>query len=174
MKRSHLLVTALVLAFPVTASAQHGAVRGGHAAGAVRGGQAAHTATADDSPAAAGDETAAADGKGTTGEVSATGQAAAEAWRRETKERNEGATNSADRKQMPPSIWSAKGIRPDIPRAMPRSRQSSATKKPASTGKKELLARERREHAMEEERIARVRRGSVWRRWLRESDLLSE
>ncbi len=34
MKRSQLLVTAVVLAFPVTALAQHGAVRGGQAAGA--------------------------------------------------------------------------------------------------------------------------------------------
>ena len=32
MKRSPLFVTAVILAFPVTVSAQHGAVRGGQAA----------------------------------------------------------------------------------------------------------------------------------------------
>ena len=52
--------------------------------------------------------------------------------------------------------------------------QNSATKKPAITGKRDLTARERREHAMEEERIARVKRWDAFERWLRESELLRE
>ncbi len=51
--------------------------------------------------------------------------------------------------------------------------QKSAAKKPATTAKKDLTARERREHE-EAERIARDRRRARFERWLRESDLMRE
>jgi hypothetical protein len=166
MKRSQLLVTALVLAFPVTASAQHGVVRGGQAAGAQNQQMIRQQQQA-------------------VKQQQQMGKAQQRAFQQQAKQQQKALAaqqknatkgqQSAARPQANAAKHSVRqGNKTGHAQSDASTTQSSATKKPAMTGKKDLMARERREHAMEEERIARVKRWDAFERWLRESDLLRE
>ena len=168
MKRSHLLVTALVLAFPVTASAQRGAVRGGQAAGAQN--QQQQMIRQQQQALKQQQQMAKAQQRAFQQQAKQQQKALAAQQKNGTK-----GQQSAARPQANAAKHSVRqGNKTGHAQRDASITQSSATKKPAITGKKDLTARERREHAMEEERIARVKRWDAFERWLRESDLLRE
>jgi hypothetical protein len=167
MKRSQLLVTAVVLAFPVTASAQHGAVRSGQAAG----GQNQQQQMIRQQQQALKQQQ----------QIEKAQQRAFQQQVKQQKALAAQQKNGAKGQQSAaqPQANAAKhsvrqGNKTGHAQSDASVTQNSATKKPAITGKKNLTARERREHAMEEERIARVKRWDAFERWLRESDFLRE
>ncbi len=168
MKKSQLLVTAVVLAFPVTALAQHGAVRGGQAAGAQN--QQQQMIRQQQQALKQQQQMEKAQQRAVQQQVKSMQKALAAEQKNAAK-----GQQSPARAQANAAKHSARqGNKTGHAQSDALVTQNSATKKPAITGKKDLTARERREHAMEEERIARVKRRDAFERWLRESDLLRE
>ena len=168
MKRSLLFVTAVVLAFPVTVSAQHGAVRGGHAAG----GQNQQQSMMRQQQQALKQQQQMEKAQQRAFQQQAKQQQKALAAQQKNGTQGQ---QSAARPQANAAKHSVgQGNKTGHAQSDTLVTQNSATKKPAAKGKKDLTARERREHAMEEERIARVKRWDAFERWLLESDLLGE
>jgi hypothetical protein len=168
MKRFQLLMTAVVMVFPVTVSAQHGAVRGGQAAG----GQIQQQPMIRQQQQALKQQQQMekAQQRAFQQQFKSQQKALAAQQKKEAK-----AQQSAARPQANAAKHSVRhGNKAGDAQSDALVTQNSASKKPAITGKKDLTARERREHAMEEERIARVKRWEAFERWLLESDLLRE
>jgi hypothetical protein len=168
MEMSQLLMTAVVMVFPVTVSAQQGAVRGGHAAG----GQVQQQPMIRQQQQALKQQQQMekAQQRAFQQQFKSQQKALAAQQKKEAK-----AQQSAARPQANAAKHSVRHAnKAGDAQSDALVTQHSASKKPAITGKKDLTARERREHAMEEERIARVERWDAFERWLLESDLLRE
>jgi hypothetical protein len=168
MKRSQLLVTLVVLAFPVTASAQHGAVRAGQAAGGQN--QQQQMIRQQQQMIRQQQQMEQAQQRAVQQQFQSQQKALAAQQKNAAKGQQSAARAQANAAKRPVR----QGNKTGHAQSDALVTQNSATKKPAITGKKDLTARERREHAMEEERIARVKRWDAFERWLRESDLLRE
>ena len=151
MKRSQLLVTALVLAFPVTASAQHGVVRGGQAAGAQNQQMIRQQQQA-------------------VKQQQQMGKAQQRAFQQQAKQQQKllaaqqknatkGQQKARDRKQMPPSIpVLPRELRPDMPIAMPRPRRAPRPRSHPSRGRKTLWLESGASTRWKRKCIARVKR----------------
>jgi hypothetical protein len=170
MKRSQLLVTALVFAFPVTVSAQHGVVRGGHAAG----GQNQQQSMMRQQQQAMKQQQQMEKAQQRAFQQQAKQQQKALAAQQKNAMKGQQSAAQPQANAAKHSVHQAN--KTGHAQSNASTTHSSAAKKSATTGKKELTARERREHEhlMEEERIARVKRWDAFERWLRESNLLRE
>jgi hypothetical protein len=173
MKSSQLLVTAtVVLTFPLAASAQHGAVRAPHAAsGGQNQQQQQQQMLRQQQQALKQQQQMQKTQQHAIQQQVKSQQKALAAQQKNAAKAQQGAT----RQQTNAAKQSIrKGNKTGHAQSDALVTQNSAAKKPATTSKKDLTARERREHEMEEKRIARAKRWDAFERWLRESDLLRD
>jgi hypothetical protein len=167
MKGTHLLPTVFVLfAFPLTASAQRGAVRAPHASGGQNQNQMQQQMIRQQQQAIKQQQQMEkSQQRAMQKQVASQQKALAAQQKNASKSQQNGAKPHTNATKQ--SI--RKGSNTGHAQSDAMVTKNGAPKKPTTAAKKDLTAKERRERDVEERRVARVKRWQSFERWLRDS-----